>query len=70
MTAKDVDRFETSRSRLETIAYRLLGSAGEAEDVVQETFLRRQAASRSPRPGCLNQLASARRSWPRTAGCL
>ena len=40
LTANDVDRFEASRPRLEAIAYRLLGSAGEAEDAVQETFLR------------------------------
>ncbi|MGW0803353.1 RNA polymerase sigma factor SigJ [Nonomuraea sp. NPDC002799] len=72
LTAQDVDRFETSRSRLETIAYRLLGSAGEAEDAVQETFLRWQAAdvSRIEVPEawltkvltnlCLNQLTSAR----------
>src|SRR3712207_6633034 len=44
LTAADVDRFELSRPRLEAIAYRLLGSADEAEDVVQETFLRWQAA--------------------------
>ncbi|WP_405009288.1 RNA polymerase sigma-70 factor [Kitasatospora sp. NBC_01539] len=40
----DVDRFEAARPRLEAIAYRLLGSANEAEDAVQETFLRWQAA--------------------------
>ncbi|WP_406059821.1 RNA polymerase sigma factor SigJ [Streptomyces sp. NBC_01077] len=40
----DVDRFETARPRLEAIAYRLLGSSSEAEDAVQETFLRWQAA--------------------------
>ncbi|MEU1464854.1 RNA polymerase sigma factor SigJ [Streptomyces sp. NPDC005727] len=44
LTVHDVDRFEASRPRLEAIAYRLLGSAGEAEDAVQETFLRWQAA--------------------------
>jgi RNA polymerase sigma-70 factor (TIGR02957 family) len=44
LTASDVDRFEAARPRLEAIAYRLLGSAGEAEDAVQETFLRWQAA--------------------------
>ncbi|MER7459328.1 RNA polymerase sigma-70 factor [Micromonospora sp. NPDC126480] len=71
-TADDVDRFEASRLRLEAIAYRLLGSAGEAEDAVQETFLRWQAADvdRIEVPEawltkvltnlCLNQLTSAR----------
>jgi RNA polymerase sigma-70 factor (ECF subfamily) len=44
LTGDDVERFEASRPRLEAIAYRLLGSAAEAEDAVQETFLRWQAA--------------------------
>ncbi|MEV0582741.1 RNA polymerase sigma-70 factor [Nonomuraea sp. NPDC050310] len=68
----DVDRFEASRPRLEAIAYRLLGSATEAEDAVQETFLRWQAVDveRIEVPEawltkvltnlCLNQLTSAR----------
>ncbi|GLW09362.1 DNA-directed RNA polymerase sigma-70 factor [Microtetraspora sp. NBRC 13810] len=72
LTAKDVDRFEASRPRLEAIAYRLLGSSAEAEDAVQETFLRWQAADveRVEVPEawltkvltnlCLNQLTSAR----------
>ncbi|TCC11819.1 RNA polymerase sigma factor SigJ [Kribbella soli] len=72
MTAEDVSRFERSRRRLEAIAYRLLGSASEAEDAVQETFLRWQATdiARIEVPEawltkvltnlCLNQLASAR----------
>jgi RNA polymerase sigma-70 factor (TIGR02957 family) len=72
LTVGDVDRFERSRPRLEAIAYRLLGSAAEAEDVVQETFLRWQAADvdRVEVPEawltkvltnlCLNQLTSAR----------
>ncbi|MFI6484891.1 RNA polymerase sigma factor SigJ [Nonomuraea sp. NPDC050663] len=71
-TADGVDRFEAFRPRMEAIAYRLLGSAAEAEDAVQETFLRWQAAdlSRIEVPEawltkaltnlCLNQLASAR----------
>ncbi|GEL98732.1 RNA polymerase sigma factor SigJ [Cellulomonas terrae] len=42
----DVAVFEGLRPRLEAIAYRLLGSAAEAEDVAQETFLRWQAADR------------------------
>lgn len=72
LTVDDVDRFEVSRPRLEAIAYRLLGSASEAEDAVQETFLRWQAADvgRIEVPEawltkvltnlCLNQLTSAR----------
>lgn len=43
----EVDVFEQSRERLGAIAYRLLGSATEAEDAVQETFLRWQAADRA-----------------------
>src|SRR3954466_12798407 len=72
LAASDVERFEASRRRLEAIAYRLLGSAAEAEDAVQDTFLRWQGADvgRIEVPEawltkvltniCLNQLASAR----------
>ena len=66
------DPFEQHRSRLFGIAYRMLGSAMEAEDMVQETFLRwRQsdlAAIRSPKAFlntvvtrlCLDHLKSAK----------
>ncbi|WNO73681.1 RNA polymerase sigma-70 factor [Streptomyces sp. AM8-1-1] len=72
LTRNAVDRFEASRPRLEAIAYRLLGSASEAEDAVQDTFLRWQAADvdRIEVPEawltkvltnlCLNELTSAR----------
>lgn len=72
LTVQDVDRFEAARPRLEAIAYRLLGSASEAEDAVQDTFLRWQATDvdRIEVPEawltkvlthlCLNQLTSAR----------
>ncbi|WP_371648956.1 MULTISPECIES: sigma-70 family RNA polymerase sigma factor [unclassified Streptomyces] len=72
LTLSDVDRFEAARLRLEAIAYRMLGSASEAEDAVQETYLRWQAADveRIEVPEawltkvltnlCLNQLTSAR----------
>ncbi|WP_441249328.1 RNA polymerase sigma-70 factor [Kitasatospora sp. McL0602] len=68
----EADLFESSRGRLEAIAYRLLGSAGDAEDAVQDTYLRWHAADRSliqtPEAWltkvltnlCLNQLTSAR----------
>jgi len=34
------ERFETDRARLQAVAYRLLGSTGEADDAVQEAWLR------------------------------
>lgn len=34
------ERFEAERSRLQGVAFRMLGSLGEAEDAVQETWLR------------------------------
>jgi RNA polymerase sigma-70 factor (ECF subfamily) len=68
----EVAVFEAARARLEAIAYRLLGSASDAEDAVQDTFLRWQAADRdlveTPEAWltkvltnlCLNRLTSAR----------
>lgn len=72
LAGNTVDRFEAARPRLVAIAYRMLGSAAEAEDAVQETFLRWHGADvdRIEVPEawltkvltnlCLNQLASAR----------
>ena len=44
MDLATVQRFEAGRDRLASLAYRLLGSAADAEDVVQDAFLRWQAA--------------------------
>ena len=42
MTEKDIlaERFEANRDHLRSVAYRMLGSRAEADDAVQETFLR------------------------------
>jgi RNA polymerase sigma-70 factor (ECF subfamily) len=41
------ERFETDRARLLAVAYRLLGSASEADDAVQEAWLRLSRADPS-----------------------
>lgn len=68
----EVRIFEDARPRLTAIAYRLLGSAGDAEDAVQDTFVRWHSADHgyieTPEAWltkvltniCLNQLTSAR----------
>jgi len=74
MTAQDetVQAFEPHRRRLTGLAYRMLGSLSEAEDIVQEAYLRWHAADRDrvaePRAYllrtvarlCLDHLKSAR----------
>ncbi|MBT2546467.1 sigma-70 family RNA polymerase sigma factor [Streptomyces sp. ISL-44] len=76
----DTSRFEASRNRLASLAYRLLGSATEAEDAVQDAFLHWQAADRRlikvPEAWltkvvtnlCLDRLRSAQVRRERTAG--
>jgi len=66
------DRFEENRTRLRALAYRMLGSPSEADDAVQEAWLRlsRSGPSGVENPGgwlttavarvCLNMLRSRR----------
>jgi len=68
----DVEEFEAQRPRLFAMAYRMLGSASEAEDAVQDAYLRWHTADRSAieTPAawlakvltnlCVNRLTSAR----------
>jgi RNA polymerase sigma-70 factor, ECF subfamily len=44
VTMGTAELFETLRPTLFSLAYRMLGSVGEAEDIVQEAFLRQQRA--------------------------
>jgi RNA polymerase sigma-70 factor (ECF subfamily) len=76
MAATDLDEatFEAHRPLLFSIAYRMLGSASEAEDVIQDAWLRacqdEQADVRSPRAYlttivtrlCIDHLRSAERT--------
>jgi len=49
MTEKEIlaERFEANRSHLRSVAYRMLGSRTEADDALQETFLRLMRADTS-----------------------
>jgi RNA polymerase sigma-70 factor (TIGR02957 family) len=70
VTGDAVEVFERHRSKLFGLAYRMLGSAEEAEDVVQDAFLRWHQASAVESPWawlakvatnlCVNRLTSAR----------
>ncbi len=46
-TTTAADEFETHRPRLFGLACRLLGSAADAEDAVQDTYLRFSGADRT-----------------------
>lgn len=78
MTAGTLEQFETARPRLFSLAYRMLGEAAEAEDVVQEAYLRWEKSEPVDTPPawltrvatnlCLNRLTSARARRERYAG--
>jgi RNA polymerase sigma factor (sigma-70 family) len=65
-----LDQFEAERGRLFGLAYRMLGEASEAEDVVQDAYLRWQRSGSVDVPAawlttvvtnlCLDRLTSAR----------
>ncbi|MBR8640692.1 RNA polymerase sigma-70 factor [Streptomyces tuirus] len=80
MTTTLADEFEVHRPRLFSLAYRLLGSAEEAEDAVQDAYLRFSGTDRAgiEHPAawlakvvtnlCLNRLTSARARRERYVG--
>ncbi|MFI9560215.1 sigma-70 family RNA polymerase sigma factor [Nonomuraea endophytica] len=76
------ERFTEHQDRLHALAYRMLGSSGEAEDAVQETWLRvtRADTSELENPAgwlttivarvCLNMLEARRNRREESAGAL
>ena len=77
-TDERLERFEANRRRLFGVAYRLLGEASEAEDVVQDAYLRWEASDSAVSPEawltkvvtnlCLDRLTSARARRERYVG--
>jgi RNA polymerase sigma-70 factor (ECF subfamily) len=78
MTQERLERFEANRRRLFGVAYRLLGEAAEAEDVVQDAYLRWERCDTAVSPEawltkvvtnlCLDRLTSARARRERYVG--
>ncbi|RRR98490.1 sigma-70 family RNA polymerase sigma factor [Glycomyces terrestris] len=80
LTPREVEQFEAARPRLGAIAYRMLGSATEAEDAVQDVFLRYAAVDRAGLRSadawltkaltnlCLDRLSSGRARRERSFG--
>ncbi|WP_155352796.1 RNA polymerase sigma-70 factor [Acrocarpospora macrocephala] len=78
VTQERLERFEANRRRLFGVAYRLLGEASEAEDVVQDAYIRWQRSDYAVSPEawltkvvtnlCLDRLTSARAQRERYVG--
>jgi RNA polymerase sigma-70 factor (TIGR02957 family) len=78
VTPERLQRFEANRRRLFGVAYRLLGEASEAEDVVQDAYLRWERSDMAISPEawltkvvtnlCLDRLTSARVQRERYVG--
>src|SRR5688572_13313302 len=78
MTGERLERFEANRGRLFGVAYRMLGEASEAEDVVQDAYLRWERSDPPDSPEawltkvvtnlCLDRLTSARARRERYTG--
>lgn len=78
VTPERLQRFEANRRRLFGVAYRMLGEASEAEDVVQDAYLRWQRSDAAISPEawltkvvtnlCLDRLTSARAQRERYVG--
>jgi RNA polymerase sigma-70 factor, ECF subfamily len=58
------EEFEELRPLLFAIAYRILGSVAEAEDAVQETWLRYASSPTQPTSTKAFLSRRGRRSWP------
>ena len=80
MQTEALQAFEAERPRLLRLAYRMLGSHAEAEDMVQDAFLRLQRADDIDRPAawltrvvsrlCLDQMKLARARRETAGGVL
>ncbi|MEU8378159.1 RNA polymerase sigma-70 factor [Streptosporangium sp. NPDC048865] len=78
VTEERLERFEANRGRLFGVAYRLLGEASGAEDVVQDAYLRWERSDTAVSPEawltkvvtnlCLDRLTSARARRERYVG--
>jgi RNA polymerase sigma-70 factor (ECF subfamily) len=57
------DRFEKHRAHLRAVAYRMLGSLAEADDAVQESWLRLSRSDTDAVQNLGGWLTTVRRRW-------